>query len=57
MSCEFCEKFDFGNAKIEIDKYGVRIALAGGWTKFDKEEQFKYCPQCGRKLTEEDNDG
>jgi hypothetical protein len=53
MKCEFCEKYDFANAKIEIDKYGARIALVGGLTKFTKEEQFKYCPQCGRKLTED----
>lgn len=52
--CEFCEKYDFARAKIEIDKYGVRIVLAGGLTRFTKKEQFNYCPMCGRKLTEEE---
>lgn len=48
--CEFCEKYDFANSKIEIDKYGARIVLSLCNTKFPKEDQFQYCPMCGRNL-------
>lgn len=48
--CEFCERFDFSKAKIEINKYSANIALALCNTEFRKEEQFKYCPNCGREL-------
>lgn len=50
MSCEFCKKFDFATAKIEVDKYSAKILLALCNTKFNKEEQFKYCPKCGSKI-------
>lgn len=53
MSCEFCEKFDFSTAKIEVDKYSARILLALCNTKFDKEGQFDFCPKCGRKLNKD----
>ena len=53
MSCEFCERFDFSTAKIEIDKYSARILLALCNTKFDKKEQFNFCPKCGGRLIEE----
>lgn len=48
--CEFCEKFDFSGAKVEVDNHGARILLALCNTKFSEEEQFQYCPVCGRKL-------
>ena len=51
MSCEFCERFDFSTAKIEVDKYNARILLSLCNTKFDQDEQFNFCPKCGRKLT------
>ena len=54
--CEFCKKFDFNNAKVEVDKYGARIHLALGMTKIPKEEQFKYCPVCGEKRSERNGD-
>ena len=50
MACEFCKRFDFSTAKIEVDKYSARILLALCNTKFDAEEQFKYCPNCGEIL-------
>ena len=50
--CEFCVRYDFANSKIEIDKYGARIVLSLCNTKFPKEDQFQYCPKCGRKLAE-----
>ena len=54
--CEFCAQFDFSTAKLEVDKYGARIALSLCNTKFDKDEQFKYCPMCGKQLTESETD-
>ncbi len=49
-ACPFCEKYDFSRSKIEVDEDGANIALAICNTKFTKEEQFKYCPACGKKL-------
>lgn len=48
--CDFCKKFDFAGARAEADKYGAHISLAICNTKFPDEEQFKFCPTCGRKL-------
>lgn len=45
--CEFCKRFDFGSASYEIDRYGVRIVLAGGSYRFPRERQFECCPRCG----------
>ena len=55
MACDFCKRFDFSTAKIEADKYNVRILLALCNTKFDAEEQFKYCPKCGEKVNSKDD--
>ena len=55
MSCEFCKRFDFSSAKIEVDKYNARILLALCDTQFDKTEQFNFCPKCGHKLPKENN--
>lgn len=49
--CEFCERFDFRSASYEIDKYGVRIVLAGGSYRFPEHLQFKHCPICGEART------
>lgn len=53
MACDFCKRFDFSTAKIEVDKYNARILLALCNTKFDTEEQFVFCPKCGEKVKEE----
>lgn len=45
--CSFCERFDFGSASYEIDKYGVRLVLAISAYKFPLQAQFFYCPRCG----------
>lgn len=50
--CEFCEKFDFGNASYEVDKYGARILLAGGAFRFSEAQKFSYCPVCGKSRVE-----
>ena len=54
--CEFCEKFDFATARTEVTKYGANILLTLCNTKFDKEEQFNFCPVCGRNLKDEVSD-
>lgn len=50
--CDFCEKFDFGNASYEVDKYGARILLAGGAFRFPEAQKFSYCPVCGKSRVE-----
>ena len=44
--CEFCNTYDFG--RCGIDEY--HIFMAGGNSRVDANEQFKFCPMCGRKL-------
>ena len=55
--CEFCKKFDFGTATAKVDKYGASICFAGGFGRYPKEEQFKFCPVCGRRLDLYSRDG
>jgi len=50
--CEFCERFDFGNARADIRDGHVGIAIAGESSKFPKEEQFRFCPVCGASREE-----
>lgn len=54
--CEFCNTFDFGAASYEVDKYGARVLLAGGYNGFPKERQFRFCPVCGRELKNNDEE-
>ena len=54
--CEFCERFDFSKARIEINKYGVHIYLALGNGNFPKNRQFKFCPNCGKELKENEKE-
>ena len=52
--CEFCKKFDFATATTGINGNFAHIYLALCNTKFDKEEQFNFCPVCGKDLRKED---
>ena len=52
IGCEFCSKFDFSSATVEVTKYTAHIHLALCNTKFSKEEQFNFCPICGKSLKE-----
>lgn len=47
--CEFCERFDFGEARCDISKYGNHISTAGASYRFPEYEQFCFCPRCGDK--------
>lgn len=61
--CEFCENFDFGQVRIILEKFRIEgnnithanLGFAGGSGRFPIEEQFKYCPECGRRLRNENN--
>lgn len=46
--CDFCNKFDFGSASIDVDKYGARVKLALAAYRYPREEQFNFCPKCGK---------
>ena len=48
--CEFCKRFDFSTVSAMTDKYGARIASSIGNSEFSVEQQFNFCPVCGRKL-------
>lgn len=52
--CNFCEKFDFATAKTEVNKQFAHIRLALCNTRFPEEEQFNFCPVCGRNLKEKE---
>ena len=51
--CEFCGKADFGEYGFEIGRSYVKIACAIGSWRFQTEEQFHFCPECGRPLKED----
>lgn len=50
--CEFCNTYDFG--RCGIDEHDV--FMAGGNSRVDADDQFKFCPMCGRKLKGVDNE-
>lgn len=51
--CKFCENFDWGTAKVYTEDFSdnvhAGIAMAGGWSRFPVNDQFKFCPACGAK--------
>lgn len=53
--CEFCRRYDFSRVRtvIDLNQRNASIQLTLCNTKFPKEQQFKYCPNCGRLLSEE----
>lgn len=44
--CEFCNTYDF--RRCGIDEH--RIFMTGGNSRVNANEQFKFCPRCGRPL-------
>lgn len=44
--CDFCKNADFSTFGI----YNDRVSLAAGNSKFDEDEQFQFCPECGKEL-------
>lgn len=55
--CDFCKRFDFSGASCEVTKHGARIKLACGTTGYPKEQQFRFCPVCGKKLHADQDKG
>ena len=51
--CEFCRNADFGEYGFKIGKRFSKISSACGSWSFPKDEQFAYCPKCGKPLSEE----
>ncbi len=51
--CRFCSNADFGEYGFEFGKKYAKIACALGSWRFPEDEQFQFCPECGRPLTEE----
>lgn len=59
--CEFCKnKVDMGNNPIE-DRYGIDLLIDGefiyAWCECGRKvvKEINYCPMCGRKLSEVNN--
>lgn len=48
--CEFCENFDFSEVGITDILGTEKVCLANGSYKFPPDQQFIFCPRCGRQL-------
>ncbi len=48
--CGFCGKFNFGDAKAEVYPNGANLVFASSWSRFPVDEQFNFCPVCGRPV-------
>ena len=54
-TCKLCNRnFDFCKVQISeiLDKTG--ITFTPNLNRISEKEKFKYCPSCGRKLSDED---
>ena len=51
--CDFCNMADFGEFGFEITKHYAKICCALGSWRFPQNEQFLFCPKCGKPLTDE----
>ena len=51
--CNFCNTADFGEFGFEITKHYAKICCALGSRRFPPNEQFLFCPKCGKPLTDE----
>jgi NADH pyrophosphatase NudC (nudix superfamily) len=51
QGCEFCRRFDFSGASAEVTNgKHAHVSLAAASWRYPKEEQFRFCPNCGRRL-------
>lgn len=46
--CSFCKNFDWGEASAITKNRFSHVSNATGSYRFPLEEQFNYCPVCGR---------
>lgn len=51
--CDFCRSFDFGSARCAVDKYGANISFSGGSSRYQPNQRFQFCPNCGRRIYHE----
>lgn len=51
INCKLCDQFNFRIATINSE--GI-ICFTHEWNKYHSNNRFKFCPECGRKLTEKD---
>lgn len=56
--CKLCgTKYDFRMVQITKCLVEMGISFSGNVDQVHKENAFKFCPECGRKLTKENFDG
>lgn len=51
--CDFCNMADFGEFGFEITKHYAKICCVLGSWRLPQNEQFLFCPKCGKPLTDE----
>lgn len=53
--CKLCKTFDFRKVFIEYEPDTAYVAISCGRLQVTPEdERFRFCPLCGRELTEVD---
>lgn len=53
--CKLCGgNFDFRKVQITECLGEIGITLTGNLHRINEENKFKFCPECGRKLTDDD---
>ena len=48
--CNFCNNFDFSTVKVNTHSRFPHIESTLCNTRFKEEEQFNFCPECGKML-------
>lgn len=57
-NCKLCGgKYDFRMVKIDEYLNTTGIAFSGSKRQVNNDNRFRFCPNCGRKLTKEDFGG
>lgn len=57
-NCKLCGgKYDFRIVKIDEYLNTTGIAFSGSKRQVNNDNRFRFCPNCGRKLTKEDFGG
>lgn len=56
-NCKLCRnENDYDFRQVQITKFlgKIKICFSGNLSDTNRENGFKYCPECGRKLIDED---
>ena len=57
-NCKLCNnKYDFRKVLITNNFGEYSISLSSNLRQCNSENKFKFCPECGRKLTKENFEG